>query len=110
MGDNFKIWRLLNAGGVLAEEHKLAVEAMQFLAAIAMAKPWGCVNMNLNLAKYNNNNNHWKGQTALHPPADIMINTDMSQCGWGAISSCMTLTLASWWRRIRRHHINKLEL
>jgi hypothetical protein len=59
MGDNFKIWRSLNAGGISAEERKLAVEAMQFSAAIAMAKPQGRVNTNPNSAKYtNNNNNH----------------------------------------------------
>jgi hypothetical protein len=53
---------------------------------------------------------HWKGQTALRPPTNITINTNMSQHGWGAISSCTTLTLAGWWRRIGRCHINKLEL
>ncbi|ELR18950.1 uncharacterized protein ACA1_233480 [Acanthamoeba castellanii str. Neff] len=59
MGNNFKIWRSLNAGGVSAEEHKLTVEAMQFSAAITTAKPQGHVNTSPNSAKYtNNNNNH----------------------------------------------------
>src|SRR3989344_2875183 len=54
--------------------------------------------------------NHWKGQTALHPPTNIMIGSNVSQRGWGAISLCATLTLASWWRRVGHCHINELEL
>jgi hypothetical protein len=38
MGDNFKMWRLLNAGGILDGEQKLAIESMQLAAAIAMTK------------------------------------------------------------------------
>jgi hypothetical protein len=67
MGNNFKIWCSLNTRGVSAKEHKLTVEAMQFLAAIAMAKPQGHINTNPNSAKYtNNNNNHQFSPSGQH--------------------------------------------
>ncbi|ELR19316.1 uncharacterized protein ACA1_264900 [Acanthamoeba castellanii str. Neff] len=66
MGNNFKIWRSLNARGVSAKEHKLAVEAMQFSATITMAKPRGHVNTSLNSAKYTNNNNHQFNPSGQH--------------------------------------------
>jgi hypothetical protein len=50
-----------------------------------------------NLINWRNRMNHWRGQTALWPPADITIDTDTSQHGWGMISLCVTLMLASWW-------------
>jgi hypothetical protein len=63
-----------------------------------------------NLINWCNGMSHWKGQTALCPPTDITIDTNMSQHGWGMISLCVTLMLAGWWRRIGRCHINELEL
>jgi hypothetical protein len=60
------------------------------------------------LLKWHNRLNHWKGHMALQQLTDITVDTDVSQRGWGAISLCASLTLASWWQNKGRWHINNL--
>ena len=53
--------------------------------------------------------NAWNGRALLHPPPDIVIETDASRTGWGAI--CQVVRTGGLWSQMERKlHIKCLEL
>ena len=53
--------------------------------------------------------NAWNGRALLHPPPDIVIETDVSRTGWGAV--CQGVQTGGLWSQMERKlHINCLEL
>ena len=53
--------------------------------------------------------NAWNGRALLHPPPDIVIETDASRRGWGAV--CQGVRTEGLWSQMERKlHINCLEL
>ena len=53
--------------------------------------------------------NAWNGRALLHPPPDIVIETDASRTGWGAV--CQGVQTGGLWSQMERKlYINCLEL
>ena len=51
----------------------------------------------------------WNGRALLHPPPDIVLETDASKTGWGAV--CQGVQTGGLWSQMERKlHINCLEL
>ncbi|ELR18732.1 reverse transcriptase, partial [Acanthamoeba castellanii str. Neff] len=64
-----------------------------------------------NLKEWRHSLSTWNGRIAVLRPHDVILETNASLSGWGASSSCQTLTAAGWWSSDdSKSHINILKL